>query len=517
MAQQPIISLLHPTARVKPSEGFPRGWREACTAFFRACDNLQEVEYVLSVHHSRWHEFWQNAFRMRDASASKVVRIETDGGSCFLQFEGWGSVKVVKNSGRDCVVDQLNAAAAEATGKVFVGVQDDCFPPEHWDTRILGALPWDARFAEVRPALDSELILVCSTGAAPERDRELMIAGAMTRKRYERYGFILDPAFESMFSDNWQAFQARRDAAAGLCEIIERLDIQFDHRHPSLGKGVMDEIYELQNRGVAYQQGAATFHQKVTGAKVIVICLPGETFRNEWVATTFQLIQQLGNMGYITGPHYCYTSNVYCTRIELAKGALEFNPRADYVLWIDDDNLVTAQQVQMLVDDLEAHPELGGVTGWCWCDHNESEGKLAQTWRMSAGRQAWPDLTCLRFTADDFQNAFRNSPLITSDDLAPHAFWSGFPCVLMRRSALEKLTPQAFAPIMRDFVNYGFTGEDTAFFMNAHEKGVKFGLDIRVKVPHVKWRAIEPAFVPVVPGPQLVEMDADPRRSSAAD
>jgi hypothetical protein len=234
----------------------------------------------------------------------------------------------------------------------------------------------------------------------------------------------------------------------------------------------------------------------------MVICLPGEVFRNEWVGTMFQTIESLGHMGYITGPHWCYTSNVYCTRIELAQGALEFRPKADFVLWIDDDNLVTADQVQLLIQDLEAHPEFGGVTGWCWCDHNESEGTIAEKWRMSVGRQRWPDLQCLRLTSDDLQAAFQKSPLITSDDLLPDAFWSGFPCVLMRRSALEMLGPSAFAPLILP-VNYGFTGEDTSFFINAHKAGVKFAVDIRVKVPHVKWRAIEPAFVPGRPAKVL--------------
>ena len=83
----------------------------------------------------------------------------------------------------------------------------------------------------------------------------------------------------------------------------------------------------------------------------------------------------------------------------------------------------------------------------------------------------------------------------------------------MRRSALELLGPRAFAPLIRPQVKFGFTGEDTSFFVNAHEKGVKFGVDVRVKVPHVKWRAIEPAFVAGRPQ----EISQAPSVASAAD
>jgi len=527
VATRPMISLLHPTARVVPSEAFPRGWRDAHDTWLSRADHPEQVEYVLAVHESRWE-----ACNAQDVEDYKREYPENylPGASADLVTEpdhGWYGFLRVKNSLRDCVVDQTNVAAAASSGQLLMGVQDDFFPPEHWDTLLLRARA-NHRMGILRmvkpPAIeDDECIILCSSDirASAENDKALMIAGAETRKRYERHGYLLDPDFQSMFSDNWRAYQARTDEKAGLVSIIERLDIQFEHHHPIFGDNVMDDVYQLENRSVAYQQGAATLHQKMTGAKVIAICLPGEVFRNEWVGTMFQTIQQLGNLGYITAPHWCYTSNVYCTRIELAQGALDFRPKADYVFWADDDNLVTGEEIQMLIEDLEAHPELGGVVGWCWCDHNESEGTIAATWTMSVGRQRMPDYKCLRLSADDLHAAFAKSPLITSDDMAPDVFWSGFPCVLMRRSVLEQLTPQAFAPLILP-VNYGFTGEDTAFFINAHKAGIKFGVDIRVKVPHVKWRAIEPQFVPgVKPKDKVVEMlesmNIDSRLSSAAD
>ncbi len=52
--------------------------------------------------------------------------------------------------------------------------------------------------------------------------------------------------------------------------------------------------------------------------------------------------------------------------------------------------------------------------------------------------------------------------------------------------------------MVRPDVNWGFTSEDTTFFYRAHEAGMKFGVDMRVKVPHLKLRAIEPQYLPGV-------------------
>jgi hypothetical protein len=95
--------------------------------------------------------------------------------------------------------------------------------------------------------------------------------------------------------------------------------------------------------------------------------------------------------------------------------------------------------------------------------------------------------------------------LIGTDDLAPDAFWSGFPVVLMRYSTLERLGPAAFAPMVRPDVKFGFTSEDTTFFYRAHQAGLKFAVDMRVKVPHLKLRAIEVQYLPGVSRREVLE------------
>ena len=224
------------------------------------------------------------------------------------------------------------------------------------------------------------------------------------------------------------------------------------------------------------------------------MCLPGETFRHEWVATLFGSLDRLNQAArFIVGNHWCFSSNVYVTRITMAQSVLSTAPKADLVLWVDDDNPVTASQIEMLIQDLDEHPELDGVVGWCWCDNNEEPNT---PWMMSCGRQS-ADLSCKRFTIEDFERASKSGKmLITSDDIAPDAFWSGFPVVLMRGKTLETLGWRAFKPLLMEAVKYEFTSEDTSFFLNAHKAGMKFAADFRVKVQHMKFRAIEPQYVP---------------------
>jgi hypothetical protein len=482
---RPIISLLHPTARVKPSEAFPRGWKDAHDAWLSRADNPLRIEYMVVVHESRWQEY------------TDEVAHDWQG-----NMGGWFRFISVQNLKRDCVVDQLNAAAEASEGSLLMGVMDDFYPPRHWDTLIIEALPKiiapnvKAGWPEVEvPDFEGEYTIVCSSGASAERDRELMIAGADSRKRFERYGYLLDPDFESMYSDNWRAFQARRDEREGLCNVIERLDVQFDHRHPTLTNAPLDEVYARQNRPAAYFNGYNTFAEKagLKRQRSLAVCLPGEEFRSEWVARWTMLFGHLTQVHKIMAlPFFAHSSNVYCTRIELAQGVLDSPIPCDFSLWIDDDNTLTPAHFDMLLRDLDEHPELDGVVGWCWCDNHQAEAIEAQKWTMSVGRQG-PNMECYRFTLEDFKKS--DGPLLGTDQIeSPDGFWSGFPCVLLRRRVLEMLGSGVFAPVFREDVKYKFTGEDTAFFWRAREAGLKFAVDVRVQVPHVKWRVIEPIF-----------------------
>ncbi len=336
---------------------------------------------------------------------------------------------------------------------------------------------------------------------------EWIVYSALTRKRYERYGYVLHPEFESMYADNYYSQIAHRDGV-----VISGRHLGFQHHHYTAGRTEMDAVYAGQNEPAKYFRGRNTLN-RLLGLPLqesIAVCLPGEWFQAEWTSAWTNLFGHLvGNHGMMTLPFFAHTSNVYCTRIELAKGVLESPVDVDYVLWIDDDNKLDCDGFDRLLKDLKEHPELDGVCAWCWCDNHQAQAHEYKHWTMSCGKQG-PNMECYRFTPEDIKGL---GPLVTSDEITAQdpgmGFWSGFPVVLMRRGVLAKLGAESFAPVFREDINYKFSGEDTAFFWRARHAGLKFAVDLRVKVPHVKWRAIEPVFVP---GSEI----ALPEKASAA-
>lgn len=490
--RRPLFSILHPTARVKPfPPSLPEGWRHTMQALYDTCIDPSRVEYVVAVHDSQWDQFWQGQLSPNNIPVP------------------WPHFRVVRNTKRDCNVDQLNCAAADSTGLILMGTMDDLFPPPEWDRKI-------ADLFTRGPFEYNEPHIIYFQSGSP-MDEQLPQAGIITRPLYERWGYILYPGYESMYADN---DLIERAALEGV--DAKAFDIAFEHRHPIFGKAETDAVYQDQNAPEKYRKGRALLERRrVAGFKpvpdepdqrVFACTFPGEWFECQSVVGMLDLQAHLLHKGWFLHISMGHTTNVYCTRIQQAEVILKFEPKPELVLWVDDDNLLSRDQLDLLIADLDARPDLAGVVGWCWCDNSGDDP--TQPWMMSCGRQIPGTWTIQRFTREDFNEAAAaGNPLLPLD-------WSGFPVVLMRRSTLERLTPSAFAPIVRPDVQFGFTSEDAAFFWRAKEAGLQFAVDLRVKVPHVKWRAIEPQWVPrPVNSPEkekaaMVETHESPRENN---
>lgn len=481
---QMLISVIHPTARVRASESFPMGWRESMLDWFSKCDRPDRVEYVVSVHASRWAEFWAG-------SLGPVV------------FPDWGRVVVVRNLGTDANISQVNAAAAATSGKLIVGTMDDLFPPEGWDTLLAEAVAPEGLAA----APDSlEVVLHCSTGGP--RDWEPLInAGGMTRARYNRFGYIAYPGYESMYADDELTAVAYRDRV-----VIQCPDILFNHRHWSVRKAVVDEVYALQNRQEAYDSGLKLFLERkalhfpvnwtVAGRppavapapraprpqvvpirKSVVACFPGSDFSDTWNAYTFNLLAHLMHEYSVFLPMWGYSSNVYIIRCSMLAALLAAKAKPDFVLWVDSDNLLTYEDFALLAADLE-NPEVDMVAAWAWCRPNDyrTEQKIS-VGRADAAGKLKP------LTLDDLKAA--------PADLVPIEY-SGFPAVLMRYSVLERVGEGGFAPLVGTAHAWGFAGEDVSFCRRALDAGCKLFVDRRVRVPHLKRSTDDDEGLPVV-------------------
>jgi hypothetical protein len=177
------ISLLHTTIR-------PQKWVLACQAWYDCCDKPDRVEYVLTPEKTDAEWFFAIPFKHH------VIE--------------W-------NNGRPCAVDGFNYAAKLSHGQVLVIVADDFFPPPHWDSQLLGVLG--------RKASKEAVVWVSTKG---ENDSRFITLPILTRKYYERYGYVLWPEYQSWYSDCEFTEVAQRDGVI----IDARKTLNFDHRYP---------------------------------------------------------------------------------------------------------------------------------------------------------------------------------------------------------------------------------------------------------------------------------------------
>ena len=123
-------------------------------------------------------------------------------------------------------------------------MSDDFVAPPGWDRLILEEIPNTSHEAVVR----------VSDGI---RNDALMCMAILTRKRYERFGYVFHPSYQSMYSDNEFTEVAYRDGV-----VIDATHIVFEHRHPLAGKAQWDKTYLESNSQERYASGRANFEQR---------------------------------------------------------------------------------------------------------------------------------------------------------------------------------------------------------------------------------------------------------------
>jgi hypothetical protein len=470
-----LFSILHTSAR-------PDAWRAVYDDWMSKAVHPEAVEYVLCID-PRW-----------GFDTVNMDRYDT-----LLD-----NVRVVLNNRRRCYVDGVNLAAEASTGHVLIVNADDQFASEAWDEELLGeikneypnTLAFNRDFEHIGLQSSDELpyfVIEVSTGTPNEHDRGVMVMPILSRARYEAQGFVFYPEYESMYADNDFCVSARQDGI-----VIDARHLMFPHRHPMFDasgpggwsedwQGRADVALRAQNRPEAFAIGKEIYaRRKVSGFTVatrkrtIALCLPGEHFEGVWVGAILSLQAHLllNHPEFKVAVLQQYTTNPYVTREDIRRALAGMEPHPELCLWLDDDNVLSVEQFEQLLKGIDAHPEVDGVSAWCWIHSPFKTGFVPSCGNWAPDHLHW----------DPFPASFAHR-----QGLEPFEC-GGLPCILMRYSALEKTGEGAFLPIMDSRLEHGILGEDFAFFRHAEMGGASFLVDPQVRIPHLKYVTVEPVF-----------------------
>ena len=191
-------------------------------AWAEACDNPAAVEYVFCVD---------------DEDSSKTNFMPLDMGR-------FGSFVFCYNHGRRCAVDGWNTAAEHSSGQFLITVSDDYRPCSHWDTELL----------KVIPHLEGEYVLDVDN---QDNSHPLLPFSFLTRRYYQKLGYLFYPEFFGMMADNDFTDVARADGV-----VVDARHLKFTHLHPHRGTALDDEVYRWQQRPEAWEAGNRVYNRR---------------------------------------------------------------------------------------------------------------------------------------------------------------------------------------------------------------------------------------------------------------
>lgn len=146
-------------------------------------------------------------------------------------------------------VHAWNDAAMASTGELLVVISDDFIPPYNWDVALLSAL------LEARAALKrDDLVLLVNDGL----ERTLCTLPVLTRQRFDRFGYVFFPGYESMFCDTELTARAQLDSV-----LVDARHILFEHLHHNAGRRAADAVDAVQASQDRWDSGKKLFGQRL--------------------------------------------------------------------------------------------------------------------------------------------------------------------------------------------------------------------------------------------------------------
>lgn len=204
-----MISLIH------PSRGRPEMAYNAYLEWLNNADD--DFEYIISLDHS---DITQSQYFIKDFPAN-CIRIGNN----------------------RSIVDAVNGATLISTGDIIVVMSDDFGCPKNWNSLI-------------ESRMDAEKMGLLHVNDTIQQS--VVTLPILTRKLYQRLGYVYYHRYFSMFADN-----DLTESAKLLDAYIPALDLTFQHRHWVNGLNKRDATYNRENSDHAYQMGQKLFNQRV--------------------------------------------------------------------------------------------------------------------------------------------------------------------------------------------------------------------------------------------------------------
>lgn len=178
-----------------------------------------------------------------------IIAVDSDydeGRQAALKLSlGRADIITVTNNGPSNCVNGWNAGAAAVVGEpghILIAVADDFMPPPRWDDELENvALPgwW----------MNDQVVWV-SDGYSPD----LFTLAILTWKRYQRFGYLFYPQYESLFSDTEFTAVARSEHV-----VIDGRRLLFEHLHPDCNKRKRDAVDAIHASSDRWKQGEMLF------------------------------------------------------------------------------------------------------------------------------------------------------------------------------------------------------------------------------------------------------------------
>jgi hypothetical protein len=186
-------------------------------------------------------EMWRKAASGKH-SIEVVISVDGNRPDCLAAAKGVPDAKVVIqgeepfNSTRG-----WNAAAAGTTGKVIICVADDFKPCQDWDEKM---------FTLKTGWVDEDWVIHTEDGYV----HNICVLSILTRKRYNRFGYVFYPQYESLFSDTEFTEVAYLEG-----RVIDAKHILMEHVHPDCNKRLRDHHDTIHASQARWTMGEMLF------------------------------------------------------------------------------------------------------------------------------------------------------------------------------------------------------------------------------------------------------------------